>query len=91
LVMMSTQRGKIAQTRAATTVVCEGMVGVALCSGASAPGESAREMPDPDQVTQARRRLVGGCFPGVIALAAVEPGESDRPHRIPGLLARPVA
>ena len=81
LVVMSAEGGEVAQAGFAAVVVGEGVVGVALGGWPSAAGEDAGGVAEVDQVAQRGGGPVGECFPGVVAVAARQRGESEGPGR----------
>jgi len=79
LVVVSAKGGEVAQASFAAGLVSDGVVGVALGRGAAAAGEDAGGVAEGDQVAQGSRGLVGGCFPGVVAVAAGQWREGEGP------------
>ena len=79
LMVMATQWPQIAQARSAALVVGHGVVEVGVAARPRAAGISTGGLAGLDQVPQRGRGLVGGRFPGVVAVAAAQPGEGEGP------------
>jgi hypothetical protein len=83
-VMAPAQRGEVAQASPAAQVVGHGVVQVTTGGWAPAARVAAGRLAYLDQVAQARRRPVAGCFASVVAGETAQRGDGEGPRPVTG-------